>query len=530
MSRINTNVSSQIAQRILGGNSKTLNTTLERLSTGLRVNRGKDDPAGLIASENLRGEKTALGAAISNAERTDQLANIAEGGLQEVSNLLTDLQGLITSTANNAGLSTEEKQANQLQIDSILQTIDRIADSTNFQGVKLLNGNFDFRTSTVAAGVQDFRVNGAKVAKGGSIKVQALITKSAQQGALFLSTNGNLNLNGGTNGLFTVEVGGALGSRELSFASGTTQSAIVAAVNTFTDVTGVRATFLQNFSGTADTIRLQSASFGSDAFVSVKVVNDAGVGTASNIGIYQSRTAATDTTDAELPTQVTAVTAFNSTVAKNGLRGTGQDVAATINGVAATSKGKVARINTDFLDVEVTLTDSTATALGQLGGTSGAFTITGGGAEFQLAGRVDIAGKVALGIQNVASRRLGATDLSATSTPSINYLSDLGAGKTLNIVNGDLSGAQKVVNEAIRQVSSLRGRVGAFQKNTVGATIRSLNISLENTTAAESVVRDADFASETASLTRGQILAQASTNVLALANQQPQQVLQLLRG
>ncbi len=203
MSRINTNVSSQIAQRILGGNSKTLNTTLERLSTGLRVNRGKDDPAGLIASENLRGEKSALGSAISNAERTDQLANIAEGGLQEVSNLLTDLQGLITQTANNAGLSGEEKQANQLQIDSILQTVDRIADSTNFQGVKLLNGNFDFRTSSVATGVQDFRVNGAKVAKNSSIKVQALITQSAQQAALFLSTGANLNL-GGASGLFTV--------------------------------------------------------------------------------------------------------------------------------------------------------------------------------------------------------------------------------------------------------------------------------------------------------------------------------------
>jgi flagellin len=124
-----------IAQRNLSGNTKVLNQTLERLSTGLRINRGKDDPAGLIASENLRAEKTALMAAIGNAERTDQLVNIAEGGLQELSNLLTDLRGLVTSTANSAGLSAEEKQANQLQIDSILQTIDRLSDSTNFQGV-----------------------------------------------------------------------------------------------------------------------------------------------------------------------------------------------------------------------------------------------------------------------------------------------------------------------------------------------------------------------------------------------------------
>src|SRR5580765_1021809 len=119
MTRINTNVQSLIAQRVLGQNNKALNQSLERLSTGLRINRGKDDPAGLIASENLRAEKSAIGAAIGNADRADQVANIAEGGLQEVSNLLTDLQGLITTTANNAGLSSSEKEANQLQIDSI---------------------------------------------------------------------------------------------------------------------------------------------------------------------------------------------------------------------------------------------------------------------------------------------------------------------------------------------------------------------------------------------------------------------------
>src|SRR5436190_4911262 len=114
MSRINTNVSSLLAQRVLAGQNKGLVGSLERLSTGLRINRGKDDPAGLIASENLRAEKSAINAAIGNADRADQVANIAEGGLQEVSNLLTDLQGLITTTANSAGLSKQEKEANQL--------------------------------------------------------------------------------------------------------------------------------------------------------------------------------------------------------------------------------------------------------------------------------------------------------------------------------------------------------------------------------------------------------------------------------
>ena len=106
MSRINTNVQSLIAQRVLGQNNQGLNNTLERLSTGLRINRGKDDPAGLIASENLKSEITATTAAIGNAERADQVVNIAEGGLQEVSGLLNELQGLLTTSANTAGPAT----------------------------------------------------------------------------------------------------------------------------------------------------------------------------------------------------------------------------------------------------------------------------------------------------------------------------------------------------------------------------------------------------------------------------------------
>ena len=510
MSRINTNPSSLIAQRNLNTNNKSLNTTLERLSTGLRINRGKDDPAGLIASENLRAEKSALTAAIGNAERTDQLVNIAEGGLQELSTLLTELRSLVTGTANSAGLSAEEKTANQLQIDSILQTIDRLAESTNFQGVKLLNGSFDFTSTNVSAGVTDFRVNSAKLARGQSLSVQALVTTSAQQGALFLSTNGNLNLNGGGNGLFTLEIAGSVGSRELSFASGTTRQQIVDAINTYTSVTGVSASVYTSGSGT-NGIRLRSVEFGSEQFASVRVVNSAGIA-GSGVGIYGMLSGNASSPD------TASVTAFTSTTAANGVRDIGQNIAATINGVAATTNGRTARVNTDFLDVEISFNTSTS----QTRGAVNAFTITGGGAEFQLASKVDVAGKVAIGIQNVSARKLG--------NSSVGFLSSLGNGRSFNMVNGDLVGAGKVVDESIRQVSALRGRLGAFQKNTVGATIRNLGISLENSAAAESVIRDADFATETAGLTRSQILSQAAQNSLGLANSQPQSALQLLRG
>ena len=154
-------------------------------------------------------------------------------------------------------------------------------------------------------------------------------------------------------------------------------------------------------------------------------------------------------------------------------------------------------------------------------GSGRTFAIAGGGATFQLGGNVDIQSKVTLGVSEVAIRKLG-------SNAAGGFLDDLGSGKGFNVVDGDLTSAQKVVSEAIEQVSTLRGRLGAFQRNTLGATKRSLAVNLENSSAAESVIRDTDFASETAALTRSQILVSAATNTLSLANNQPQTALQLL--
>ncbi|MFQ5426896.1 MAG: flagellin, partial [Gaiellales bacterium] len=211
--------------------------------------------------------------------------------------------------------------------------------------------------------------------------------------------------------------------------------------------------------------------------------------------------------------------------ANNKITDNGQDVSATINGIVATTDGTTARINTDFLDVELDLQTGTGTgAEAQRLGAMTAFRITGGGAEFQLAGRVDIGGKVSLGISNVTSRALGEYVNSGVT----HFLSDLAAGSALNVVDGDIDTSQFVVEEAIKNIGSLRGRLGAFQKNTIGATIRSLGVAVENTTAAESVIRDADFAGETAELTRAQILVSSASTILTLANSQPQNALQLL--
>src|SRR3954451_13595452 len=165
MSRINTNVPSLIAVRVLNSNNQGLQTSLQRLSTGYRINSGKDDPAGLIASEALLAEQQATSTAIANAQRADNIIGTAEGSLSEISNLLVSLQGLVGDAANKAGLSQDEKDADQLQVDSILSTINRISNSASFEGVKLLNGTYDYSTSglSTASAFTSINVNSAKV-------------------------------------------------------------------------------------------------------------------------------------------------------------------------------------------------------------------------------------------------------------------------------------------------------------------------------------------------------------------------------
>jgi flagellin len=487
MSRINQNIPSLIAQRVLGNQNKGLATNLQRLSTGLRINRGADDPAGLIASENLRAEKSAINSAITNSQRAEQVMNVAEGGLQEVSNMLVELQGLVGATANEAGVSQEERDANQLQIDSILQTIDRIANATSFQGTKLLNGNFDYTVSGQSANLTDVTVNAAKLSDDGSARsVTVTVLQSAQTGAVFLSTGATFG-NGGS-GEVTFEITGTKGVQQFTFASGTSQTNILAAINSFKDALGVSAVQ----ASAADRISINSTGYGTDSFVRVKELSNEG---------------ATDF----------IFSAASGGSAVSDLKDTGRNATVLINGTSATTDGLAARVSSDGFDVSIKL-DGTS-ALNNTG-QSTTFYITSGGANFNLAPSVNLAGKVSLGIETVTTGNLG----NGTS----GFLSDLKSGGTANVQNGDLSQAQEVISAAIKQVSTLRGRLGAFQKNVVGSTISSLSVALENTTAAESAIRDTDFAAETANMTRSQILSQAATQSLALANSAPQQVLSLI--
>lgn len=467
MSRINTNIPSLQAMTTYSKNSADLNVHLQRLSTGLRINSGKDDPSGLIASENLRSEIEGINQAISNTQRADNVINTAEGALSEVSSLLLQMQSLTLQAANTGALSDDEIKANQLQVDSILNSINRISNTTQFNGKKLLDGSMDYVASGVASTAIDvLNVNAAKIPDNGTLTLNVEVMQSAQTGHVEF-TGANI----GTSAV-TIEIAGVNGTEQISFAANTANSAVAYAINQLTDSTGVSA------ADTGGGISMDSTGYGKSQYVSVK------------------------------PLQGSFITGKDY----------GRNADVSINGQRASVDGLVASVRTNDLDVDVTLDKNFNVP--DPAGTS--FALTGGGAKFQIGPRVQSQGQIQLGIGSVNSTQLGDTQLG--------FLTSLGSGGDNSLVGGNTVKAQNIITSAIQQVASLRGRLGALQKNVFQANVNSLNVALENVTAAESNIRDADFAKETAALTRSQILVQANQSVLSQANSAPQSVLALLRG
>src|SRR5437764_11573591 len=185
MARINTNVASLTAQRGLSKSQKTLSDTLQRLSSGLRINRGADDPAGLIASEGLRSEISGINQAIDNSSRASNVIATAEGSLGEVASMLLNIKSLVVQAANSGALSQDEIAANQLQVDSAVQSITRISNTTTFAGLHLLNGSLDYITSGVDTTViKALHVQQANFGTNPNIPVQINVITSAQTAEL----------------------------------------------------------------------------------------------------------------------------------------------------------------------------------------------------------------------------------------------------------------------------------------------------------------------------------------------------------
>lgn len=330
MTRINTNVPSLIAQTRLSRSNNELQTSLTRLSTGLRINSGADDPAGLIASEALRSEITGLNKALSNTKRASQIISTADSALGQVSSLLNDIRGLVVEAANNGALSSDEIAANQLQIDSSLEAINRIAQTTTFQGRKLLDGSLDFVSDVgTLAAVTDSQIDQANLGATGSVNVdvtiEAAATKAELSSTALAAENATATLNFSAEGLLT-----STGIR-------------VSATENSADFDGIQVTFADDNSVTANTAE---AAYDADT----KTITVRGNGTA----VTEATIAAAIDGLAEFSSSTSAGTTtidFDTALVTN--RGT-----LNRGSIAVTA----ATAGMDFNDVNIVLNDVDATA------------------------------------------------------------------------------------------------------------------------------------------------------------------------
>lgn len=466
---IASNVSALNAQNNLNRSTDMLNKSIERLSTGFKINRGADGPAALVISEKQRAQITGLQTAIENSEKASSVIQTAEGALSEISSILIKMRSLALESSNTGASDANALAANQAEISNALDTIDRISRDTQFGTKNLLDGSAGVSGSASDADVTF--IKGTNNTSTGSYAVN--VTTVAQRAAV---TAGATTTTTAADEVLTIN------GVNITINAGSTKAAVVTRINEFTDQTGV---FAEEVPG----IRLRTTAFGGDA--EITVVSDT----------------ASATTSSGFGTTLTTTSGVNIAGTINSLAATGQGNVLT--STEGASKGTMVRIGEDTTSV----TTMTQTVTGAQGNAN----VQNDGLQFQIGPNRNQASKIA--INNASSDSLG----TAQSGNVFNSLAEISVTSYNNAQD-----ALEVIDAAINEISTSRGSLGAFQSNTLESLTSSMRSTLENTVAAESIVRETDFAEEIARFTSNQILVQTGTRVLSSATQTTQSILALL--
>ncbi len=291
MTRINTNIGALRGLRNVAKSNQALQTSLQRLSTGLKINNGADNPSGLIAGESLRLQITTIDQSIKNSNRANNVISTADSALGEISGLLNQVRGLVQEGLNVGALSQDETDANQQQIDAALSAINRISANTSFAGDKLLDGSKAFTTSvssTDATKLSDYQINEALFGSTSSISVSAEVTAAAAKAELRYS-------GGPLSSAATIQVAGAKGSQVLFLGGSSSVANIAEAVNGISDVTGVVATVQSAAPGS---LTVSNATAGS-AVVGNTQPGEVTLTTAGTINVNRNAQAGTLTVNAQ---------------------------------------------------------------------------------------------------------------------------------------------------------------------------------------------------------------------------------------
>ncbi|OHB76984.1 MAG: hypothetical protein A2Z34_03750 [Planctomycetes bacterium RBG_16_59_8] len=518
--RINTNISSLRALRNLSINDRQQALSLERLSTGLRINRGSDDPSGLVISEQLRAQLAALNQAVDNSQNASNLVSIADAALTEIGNLLVTIQDSVVFAQNTGGNSPEQVTAEQDSVDQAITAINRIAATTRYSDREILNGNAGYvTTGSMPDAIDDLSIRSMTFASSqASRDFDVQIDRDPQRARIQLA---NASVVGET----VIRIQGPRGTDTVLLASGSSETAIADAINSKAGFTGIFA------SGTATTLDLFSEGYGSEELIKIEILS----GQISGGGASDVQVLTDDGTRAGA-LSATGVTQY-SLDAGDSVTDTGLDGQVTVEGIAYTGTGREFNILSSTAQFTFRLDPE------QIGSVSSAtFTVLNSGMTFQLNEKPQETDRLQIGIINVATSALGLETYRDRVSESINGVSGgatsadwiIKGGFLNTLVTGgdnDLDtpdNAFTIVDEAIDQVSSLRGYLGAVQASNIQPNIDSLGVAIENLSASLSDLRDLDFAQETSNFTRTQILFQSGIAVLASANLIPQSILTLL--
>ncbi len=460
-----TNVNTLSLINILNRTTGDQSDTLARLATGFKVNKGADDPAGLIAIQSISAELTGVEAALANGQRAKSFASTADGAMTEISSLLHQIQSLAAKSTSSGALSAAEISANQAMIDSAVDSIDRIVRTTSFNGKRLLDGQLSIRaTATLPAEVSDVKV----YSRPSSTANQSFAVNVTTAGTVASATLTSVASAALSAASFTIT--GQLGTATIAVTDTETLAQIRDKIIAAAPDTGVSASLV------GATIHIQSRLYGSAAFVQASYLSG------------------------DVDFNNVAYTA-------------GANAVVTVNGQNAAADGLRVSFNTNGTSGEFVLT-----AAGNAAGTAGNISITGGGATFQLG--TESSTQSTIGLSPLFSQNLGD---SVTG-----YLSTIKSGGA-NALNANANNAVNVTKAAIMQVATSQGRIGGFQKFQVETMLNSLGETQVALESARSVIRDVDFAKETAELSRQNVLLQSGISLLGVASQQTAQILALLR-
>ncbi len=530
--RINTNIASLSAIRNLHINDRLQTRSLERLSSGLRINRGADDPSGLVISERLRAQIAALSQASENSQNAANLISTGDASLQKISDLLIEVQGSIEFALNTGGASPDQIAAEQDSVDQAVAAIDRIANTTRYGDRELLNGSSAYQLVS-SVGQMDSDGTGTSFIAFQQVHFRAVnFANGSTQRTLTVEVNENpqraeLQLTGVTADVTgaTVRLTGSRGTADVVLGASANATDIAAAINTVAAQTGVYAE-----TDLTDVI-LRSEDFGSTELITLQGV--------------QGALLLTDISQRLDDETLSVITPPSGGLDPGEIvSDLGKDAHVLFNGSEFVGKGMDFSISTPDVSFEFSLNadlwhHSEVGAFGDLAivdaTVNTADLIVGNtGLLFQLRDQPIVSDQLAMGIDSVLAANLGfeavrdvVGELLAVGATRGGFLSSLrtGAGNDLTQNAGN---ALQIVNASQAQVARVRGFLGAVVAFNVEPNIDSIEVAVENLSASLSTLRDLDFAEETANFTRTQILFQSSVAALASARLIPQAVLQLL--